>query len=77
MDLIPGGQLRLNFTLQVGGQAQAVEVTVDADTMIATTSSSVGTVLPDYRIRDLPMINRNVLDLVGAAASGMTNRHCG
>ena len=39
-------QVRLNFTLQVGGQSQSVEVNVAADTLIATTSSSVGTVLP-------------------------------
>src|SRR5438874_4940891 len=35
-------QVRLNFTLQVGGVAQSVEVSVAADTLIATTSSSVG-----------------------------------
>ena len=32
-------QVRLNFTLQVGAQSQAVEVNVAADTLIATTSS--------------------------------------
>src|SRR5262245_897279 len=42
-------QVRLNFTLQVGGQAQSVEVSVPADTLIATTSSSVGAVLPEYK----------------------------
>ena len=39
-------QVRLNFALQVGSVAQAVEVTVAADTLIATSSSSVGNVLP-------------------------------
>src|SRR2546430_7759089 len=39
-------QVRLNFTLQVGAQPQSVEVSVAADTLIATTSSSVGAVLP-------------------------------
>jgi hypothetical protein len=57
-------QVRLNFTLQVGGQSQSVEVTVAADTLIATTSASVGNVLPDYKVSDLPMANRNVLDLI-------------
>jgi hypothetical protein len=57
-------QVRLNFTLQVGTVAQAVEVTVAADTLIATSSSSVGAVLPEYKVRDLPLTNRNVLDLV-------------
>ena len=59
-----GQQVRLNFTLQVGTQAQTVEVSVAADTLIATTSSSVGAVLPEYKLRDLPLSTRNVLDLV-------------
>src|SRR5438034_9648830 len=57
-------QVRLNFTLQVGSVAQAVEVTVAADTAIATSSSSIGTVLPEYKIRDLPLGTRNVMDLL-------------
>src|SRR5689334_12561339 len=61
-------QVRLNFTLQVGAQAQAVEVNVAADTLIATTSSSVGTVLPEYKLRDLPLATRNALDLVATTA---------
>src|SRR5204863_9021323 len=61
-------QVRLNFTLQVGGQSQTVEVNVAADTLIATTSSSVGTVLPEYKLRDLPLSTRNALDLVGTTA---------
>jgi hypothetical protein len=51
-------QVRLNFTLQVGGQSQSVEVSVAADTLIAATSSSVGSVLPEYKIRDLPLATR-------------------
>src|SRR6266566_374276 len=61
-------QVRLNFTLQVGGQSQTVEVSVAADTLIATTSSSVGTVLPEYKLRDLPLSTRNALDLVATTA---------
>ncbi len=57
-------QVRLNFTLQVGTQTQTVEVNVAADTLIATTSSSVGSVLPEYKLRDLPLSTRNALDLV-------------
>src|SRR5206468_2581882 len=74
-------QVRLNFTLQVGGVAQNVEVTVAADTLIATTSSSVGSVLPDYKVRDLPLGGRNVLDLVyttpGAGPQGNTTAGSG
>ncbi len=61
-------QVRMNFTLQVGTQAQTVEVNVAADTLIATTSSSVGAVLPEYKLRDLPLATRNALDLVATTA---------
>src|SRR5438105_8248795 len=57
-------QVRLNFTLQVGSVAQAVEVTVAADTSIATTSSSIGTVIPDNFVRDLRLGGSNAMDLV-------------
>src|SRR6266481_3743183 len=57
-------QVRLNFTLQVGSVATALEVTVAADTLLATSSSSVGTVLPEYKVRDLPLASRDVLDLI-------------
>ncbi len=65
-------QVRLNFRLQVGSIAQSVEVTAAADTSIATTSSSIGTVLPDYKVRDLPLGGRNVLDLL-RTTSGVSN----
>jgi hypothetical protein len=61
-------QVRLNFALQVGAVAQAVEVTVAADTLIATTSASVGTVLAEQRVRDLPLRGRDVLDLLRATS---------
>ncbi|MBI2150378.1 MAG: TonB-dependent receptor [Acidobacteria bacterium] len=61
-------QVRLNFTLQVGTVAQSVEVSVAADTLIATTSSSVGAVLPEYKVRDLPLSTRYVLELVQTTA---------
>src|SRR5262249_60127324 len=37
-----GQQVRLNFTMQVAAAAQNVEVTIAADTILATTSASVG-----------------------------------
>jgi hypothetical protein len=57
-------QVRLNFALQAGSIAQSVEVTVAADTLLATSSSSIGSVLPENKIRDLPLAYRNALDLV-------------
>src|SRR5207244_10529371 len=58
-------QVRLNFTLQVGTVAQSIDVSVVADTLIATSSSSVGNVLPEYKVRDLPLGGRNVMGLLG------------
>jgi hypothetical protein len=66
-DEVPLGltqQVRLNFTLQVGAQSQAIEVAVAADTQIASTSASVGSVLSQQKLSDLPVAGRNVLDLL-------------
>jgi hypothetical protein len=60
-------QVRLNFTLQVGNVATAVEVNIAADTLLATTSASVGVVLPEYKLRDLPLAGRDVIDLIATA----------
>src|SRR5262245_38681753 len=56
-------QVRLNFTLEVATQAQSVEVTIAADTLLATSSSSVGEVLAEQKVRDMPLVGNNVLDL--------------
>jgi hypothetical protein len=55
-------RLRLNFTLTVGAIDTAVEVTVAADTLLATTSSSVGEILSQQRVETLPTIANNVMD---------------
>src|SRR5262249_59931990 len=57
-------QLRLNFSLKVAGGNTAVEVSVAVDTLLATSSSSVGTVLADERVGDLPLVTQNAQDLV-------------
>src|SRR5438552_3110793 len=67
-----GAQVRLNFTLQVGAAAQNVEVTIAADTVLATTSASVGNVLADKAVTDLPLSSRNVLDLVSTTPGVVT-----
>src|SRR5688572_952216 len=64
VQLSQGGQVRLNFTMQVGSVATAVDVIAQADTLLATTTASVGGVLPEREVRSLPMASRNVLDLV-------------
>jgi hypothetical protein len=64
VDLGASQQVRLNFTLAVGAVTQAVEVTVAADTLLATSSASVGSVLPEHTVRDLPIVGRDALSLV-------------
>ncbi|HET9943476.1 MAG TPA: carboxypeptidase regulatory-like domain-containing protein, partial [Terriglobia bacterium] len=67
-------QVRLNFTLNVANVAQSVEVSIAAQNLITSSSSSVGEVLPQRQIEDLPLVSNNVLDLVGTMAGVfMTN----
>lgn len=77
-------QARLNFTLRVGTTATAADVNVAADALLATSSNSIGTVLPEYKVRDLPLAVRDVFGLVAAAAGvgpkdgqGMVNNLAG
>src|SRR5215470_5335893 len=49
-------RIRLNFTLQVAAQSQSVEVSLSADTLLATSSPSIGEVLPQQKISDLPIV---------------------
>ena len=61
-DLVNGVTVRLNFTMQVASQSQSVEVTVAADTLIQQSSQTVGTVLGEKKVSDLPLIGNNILD---------------
>ena len=66
-------QVRQNFTLQVASVGTTVEVNAAADTMLATTATSVGTVLPDFQLRELPTGDRNVMELLrGVGGTGPT-----
>src|SRR5262245_47726248 len=64
-------QARFNITMQVGGLTTAIDVNVAADTLLAS-SSSVGTVLPEYKVNDLPLANRDVLALTNTMAGVVT-----
>jgi hypothetical protein len=75
--LSQGQPVRLDFTLKVGTVAQAVEVLTNAQTELATTTASVGGVLPDTDVRSLPLATRNVLDLVKVSAGVVDNNFGG
>ena len=58
------GRVRVNFDLQVAGAATQVEVSVSADELLLESSSSVGDVLEQAEIVNLPLVSNDVLDLV-------------
>src|SRR5262245_35060240 len=64
--------VRLNFTLNVATQSQSVEVTVQADTVLATSSPTVGQALSEKKISALPVIGNNVLDML-SVLGGLDN----
>ena len=53
-------QIRLNFTLKVASVATSVEVSVAADALLATASPSVGQVLTQDKVQDMPLVGNNV-----------------
>src|SRR5262249_19752699 len=56
--------VRLNVTLNVAGQAQNVEVTIAADTVLATSSPTIGQVMTEGKVSSLPVVGNNVLDML-------------
>jgi hypothetical protein len=65
-------QIRQNFTLQVGGVAQQVEVSVAADQLLTAQSSSVGGALAQTQVVDLPLVGRNVMDIATRIVPGVS-----
>src|SRR5438093_5341610 len=49
-------QVRLNFSLQVAALNTSVEVTASATQLLLESASSVGAVLPEKTVRDLPVV---------------------
>src|SRR5688572_4781576 len=72
-------QIRQNFILQIGAVTQQVEVSLAADQLLTAVSSSVGNVLPERQVLDLPLVGRDVMDfttimpgVVGTGGAGTT-----
>jgi len=57
-------QVRLNITLNVGAVGTNVDVTVAVDSLLATSSSSVGNVLSEERVQALPIVGNNIISLL-------------
>ena len=58
------GQVRLNFTLEIGQTAEVVEVTTSSESVLLESSASVSNVLTQRKIESLPLVGNNVLDLL-------------
>ncbi|MEZ5353365.1 MAG: carboxypeptidase-like regulatory domain-containing protein [Bryobacteraceae bacterium] len=67
-----GQVLSLDFVLQVGNVAEVVEVTGGAP-VLETESTSVGTVIENRRIVELPLNGRNYLQLASLIPGATTN----
>ncbi len=64
--LTTGERIRLDVTLSVGGVNEEIKVTADAS-MLRTETSSLGQVIPNRRIVDLPLNGRNFFSLITLA----------
>ena len=59
---------RYNFELTVAGVNTQVEVNVSAGMILATQGASVGQVLSEQKVKDLPLVGNNILDLITVMA---------
>lgn len=57
-----------NFTLQVGGVEQTVKVSASGD-LLQTQNTSLGTTVPNQTLAQMPVNNRNYLNLVAVSAN--------
>jgi len=59
---------RYNFKLEIGSAASTVDVTAVAANIITESSSTIGQVLDQRSVADLPLVSNNVLDLMKTMA---------
>ena len=64
-------QIQQNFTLQVGNVATTVDVSAAPDELLTAAAASVSSVLAAQQIVDLPLVGRNVMDLVTQTMPGV------
>src|SRR5262245_47401138 len=62
-----GVTVRYNFKLEVGAVSSTIEVTA-ATALVSESSSSIGQVLDQQKVQDLPLVSNNVLDLMKTMA---------
>ena len=64
IDLRINETLRYDLTLEVAQVGVQVDVTIDARDILAVSSASVGNVLNESQVTDLPVVGGDVLDLI-------------
>ena len=64
LQLSGAAAVRQNFELKLGASQTSIDVTGDRAAALNATSSSVGDVLTEDRIRNLPLVGNNVMDLL-------------
>ena len=57
-------QVRMNFTMEIGEVSSRVEVAVSPEQLLTESSASIGDVLSASKLKELPSVNGDVLDLV-------------
>ena len=71
IEVTAGANVRLDFTLGVGGLAEEVVVS-GRPSMVETRNATQSNLIDDQRVQDLPMNGRNVVALAGTYA-GVTS----
>ena len=59
---------RYNFELNVSSVNTQVEVSISAQGVLATSGATVGQVLTQQKVQDLPLVGNNILDLITVMA---------
>ncbi len=68
LQLSQNTSFRYNFELAIAGVNTQVEVSISAGTILATQGASVGQVLNQQKVQDLPLVGNNILDLITVMA---------
>jgi hypothetical protein len=70
-------QIRLNFELAVASVSQSIEVSAAAESVLAQVTATIGGVINVQRVSDLPISDRNVLNLASTQAGVVGNNFAG
>ncbi len=64
VSLTAAAQVRVNFVMKISQVTEVIEVSTQAENLLLEQSSSVGVILPEEKLTELPLVNSNVLDLI-------------